>query len=310
MMKRYEIEFKDVHISDIVFKYFMYFVAIIFCAFMLFLGYELLKQGWPALKHTGISFLWGTRWDPVHDKYGALPILWGNLYVSIVSLIISLPLSLGTAVFITEFLEVKIYNILTGTINVLATIPSVIYGLWGMYVLGPFLGKSVVPFLSKYFGFLPFFRGEYVGVGIINAAVVLAVMIIPIMTAFFVNSLRLVPFVFKEQLYTLGATRAEVIFHVILPLSKAHVITGIFLAFGRAFGETMAVTMLIGNSSAFTVSLLEPSNTIASKIANEYRETVNPLHFSAINLLGFLFIMISFVIFFVYFLMSRKKRML
>lgn len=306
-MKRYDIDFKDVHISDVIFKNFMHLMAIAFCIFMLFLGYKLLKEGWPALKHSGISFLWGTKWDPVRDKYGALPILWGNLYVSIIALIISLPLSLGTAIFITEFLNIKVSNLLTGTLNILATIPSIIYGLWGMYVLGPFLGKSIVPFLSKYFGFLPFFRGEYVGVGIINAALVLSVMIIPIMTAFFANLLRLVPFIFKEQLYALGATRAEVIFNVIIPLSKTHIIAGIFLAFGRAFGETMAVTMLIGNSSRFTVSLLEASNTIASKIANEYREAVNPLHFSAINLLGFLFLMVSFVIFFIGFFMSKKK---
>lgn len=306
-MKPYNVEFKDVHTSDIIFKNFMYFLAGIFIFFMIILGYQLLKEGWPALKHAGFGFFIGTKWDPVHDVYGALPIIWGNFYVAILALVISFPLSLGSAIFITEFLNVKLSNILTGTINLLATIPSVIYGLWGMYVLGPFLSKYVVPFLLRYFGFLPFFKGEYVGVGIINAVLVLSVMIIPIMCAFFVNSLRLVPFVYKEQLYTLGATRAEVIFNVTLPLSKSHIITGIFLAFGRAFGETMAVTMLIGNSSQFTVSLLESSNTIASKIANEYREAVNPLHFSAVNLLGFLFVILSFVIFSIYFLLSKKK---
>lgn len=307
-MLQKDIFYKDVHKSDIIFKGFVYFFGVLFCVFMLFALYELFKESIPVLKHTGIKFLWGNEWDPVFDKYGAFPILLGNFYVTILSLIIALPLSLLCSIFISEFLNPQTAKILVSIINILATIPSVIYGLWGMYVLSPVVGKYVAPFLSRYFGFLPFFKGPYLGVGILNASLVVAIMIIPIMTGFLVNAFELLPIMFKEQLYALGATRTEVIWKIVLPLSKSSIIAAIFLAFGRAFGETMAVTMLIGNSFRINFSVLQPSATIASTIANEYTEAVNPLHLSALNLLGLLLLLISSGIFTLYFLLARESK--
>ncbi|MFN7181510.1 MAG: phosphate ABC transporter permease subunit PstC [Planctomycetota bacterium] len=300
--------YKEVHRSDIIFKYIIYFFGILFCLFMFFAVYELAKEGLPALKHTGIKFLWSRVWDPVFNEYGALPILYGNFYVAIISLFIASPLSILCSIFITEFLNPKIRRVLIGLINILATIPSVIYGLWGMYVLTPVITDYIAPFLSNYFGFLPFFKGPYLGVGILNASAVVAVMIIPILIGFLVNVFELVPFIFKEQLYALGATRTEVILKVLLPISKSSIIAAIFLAFGRAFGETMAVTMLIGNSFSISLSLLQPSSTIASTIANEYTEAVNSLHLSALNLLALMLLIVSSLMFTMFLFLAKEVR--
>ncbi len=307
LVKR-NIFYKDVHTSDVIFKYVVYIIGTLFCLFLLFFILVLFKESIPVLKHEGIKFLWGKVWDPVFDEYGALPILWGNFYIPILSLLISFPLSLLCAIFISEFLNQRISKMLIGIINILATIPSVIYGLWGIYFLSPFIGKSIGPFLSEYLGFLPFFKGPYLGVGILNASLVVSIMIIPILIGFLVNAFKLLPFMYKEQLYALGATKTEFILKLLLPLSKTSIVAAVFLAFGRAFGETMAVTMLIGNAFEFNLSILRPSNTIASTIANEYTEAVNPLHLSALNFLGFLLLIVSSLIFSFYFLFTRETK--
>jgi phosphate transport system permease protein len=228
----------------------------------------------PSIVGYGWRFVTGTEWDPVegHEAYGALPFLYGTLVTSAVSLTLAVPVSLGIAIFLAELAPGWLRTPLSFVVELLAAVPSVIYGLWGIFVLRPILIESVEPLLGKALGFLPLFHGAPFGNDILLASVVLAIMILPTVSSISREVLRAVPEMLREGALALGATRWEVVRSVVLPYARSGILGAVILGLGRALGETMAVTMLIGNKPQITASLFEPAATMASVIANQYPE--------------------------------------
>jgi phosphate transport system permease protein len=246
----------------------------------------LVVQSIPSMRALGIKFLWGRTWDPVQDIYGALPFLVGTLLTSFLALIISIPFSMAVAIFLGEYYP-KGYasNLLKNIVELIAAVPSVIYGFWGLAVLVP-----IVRALQDKLGYPP------LGVGIFTSSLILAVMIIPYAASLGRSMIELVPSPLKEAAYSLGATRWEVIRSVILPYTKSGLFAGILLSLGRALGETMAVTMVIGNTSLMPRNIFAPGNTMASVIANEFTEADKPVYLSALIELGLVLFLVTVVI--------------
>lgn len=226
----------------------------------------------PAISRFGLSFLGSSSWDPVREEFGALPAIYGTLLSSAIGLIIAVPISLGAAIFLAELAPSWLKGPASFLIEMLAAIPSVIIGLWGVFVLVPFVRNPVESWLGSKLGFLPLFQGPPFGVGFFAAGIILAIMIIPIITAVSRDAVRAVPNEQREAMFALGATRWETIRQAVLPYCRSGLVGAIILGLGRALGETMAVTMVIGNSYALTASLFSPGATIASKIASEFSE--------------------------------------
>jgi phosphate transport system permease protein len=246
----------------------------------------LIIESVPSIKHLGIKYLWGTTWDPVNNVYGAAPFLLGTLLTSFLALIISIPFSFAIAVYLGEYNPKGwLSNFLKNTVELIAAVPSVIYGFWGLLVLVP-----LVRSLEMKIGVLPY------GIGIFTASLVLAMMIIPYAASLGREMIRLVPSPLKEAAYSLGATRYEVIKNVILPYTKSGLFAGILLSLGRALGETMAVTMVIGNTSLIPTSIFAPGNTMASVIANEFTEADHTVYLSALIELGLVLFLVTVVI--------------
>jgi len=240
----------------------------------------------PSIKHLGIKYLWGTTWDPVNNVYGAAPFLLGTLFTSFLALIISIPFSFAIAVYLGEYNPKGwLSNFLKNTVELIAAVPSVIYGFWGLLVLVP-----LVRSLELKIGVLPY------GIGIFTASLILAIMIIPYAASLGREMIRLVPSQLKEAAYSLGATRYEVLKSVILPYTKSGLFAGILLSLGRALGETMAVTMVIGNTSTIPTNLFAPGNTMASVIANEFTEADHTVYLSALIELGLVLFLVTVVI--------------
>ncbi len=233
----------------------------------------------------GPGFLWGTDWDPVGEKFGALPFLYGTLVSSLIALLVAVPLGVGTAVFLVELAPQRLADLVGFAVELLAAVPSVILGLIGVFVLVPAV-RFVEPFLTRNFGFLPFFRGAPYGVGLLSAGLILSFMVLPYITAIAREVLLTVPRPLKEGLYALGATRWEVVRGVSLPFARSGIIGAVFLALGRALGETMAVTMVIGNTPRLSASLFAPSYSMAAVIANELAEAAGDAHLSALVAIG------------------------
>jgi phosphate transport system permease protein len=246
----------------------------------------LIVQSIPSIRHLGFKYLWGSTWDPVQDIYGALPFLVGTLLTSFTALIISVPFSISVAIFLGEYFP-KGYasNLLKNVVELIAAVPSVIYGFWGLAVLVPLVRP-----LQEKFGYPP------IGVGIFTSSLILAVMIIPYAASLGRSMIELVPSTLKEAAYSLGATRWEVIRSVILPYTKSGLFAGILLSLGRALGETMAVTMVIGNTSLMPTSIFSAGNTMASVIANEFTEADKPVYLSALIELGLVLFLVTVVI--------------
>tara|TARA_Y100001968_G_scaffold331578_1_gene386705 strand:+ start:1709 stop:2659 length:951 start_codon:yes stop_codon:yes gene_type:complete len=237
----------------------------------------------------GLSFLFTSDWDPVNDKYGAFTAIYGTLLTSLASLTIAIPLGVGTAIFITEdFVSDQIKNAIAVIVELLAAIPSVVLGLWAIFVMEPFL-RPIFLFLHNYFGWLPIFSTEPMGPSIAPAIIILVIMILPIITAISKDSLNQVPKKLREAAYGIGATRWTAIFKVILPAAISGITGGVLLALGRAIGETMAVTMIIGNANTFSFSLFAPGYTISSMLANQFGEAdgsqVSSLMYAALVLM-------------------------
>jgi phosphate transport system permease protein len=246
----------------------------------------LIIESIPSIKHLGIKYLWGRTWDPVNNVYGAFPFLIGTLLTSFLALIISIPFSFAIAVYLGEYnTKGGISNFLKNTVELIAAVPSVIYGFWGLLVLVP-----IVRNLEMKVGVLPY------GIGIFTASLILAIMIIPYAAALGREMIRLVPSNLKEAAYSLGATRYEVIKNVVLPYTKSGLFAGILLSLGRALGETMAVTMVIGNTSMIPDSIFSPGNTMASVIANEFTEADHTVYLSALIELGLVLFCVTVVI--------------
>ncbi|MGM0445055.1 MAG: phosphate ABC transporter permease subunit PstC [Bacillota bacterium] len=256
----------------------------------------MLTFSWPSIKEFGISFIFSEEWNPVTDNFGALPFIYGSLVTSMISLIIAIPLGVGSAVFLTEIAPKKISQPLSFVIELLAAVPSVIYGFWAIFVLTPIIRDYIQPFLNKHLGFLEFFQGPMLGVGILAAGIILAIMILPIITSITKDVLEAVPKEQRQAMLAMGATRWETIWHIVIPYGKAGIIGAVILAFGRAIGETMAVTMVIGNVNRITYSFFAMGNTMSSVIANEFSEAVSSLHLGSLVGLGLVLFAITLIL--------------
>jgi len=252
------------------------------------------------LRQFGFDFLVVSDWDPVHERFGAVVAIYGTLVTSLIAMLIGVPVSFGIAMFLTELAPVWLKRPLGTAIELLAAIPSIIYGMWGLFVLAPILQSHVQPWLISLFGGVPglalLFEGPPIGIGMLTAGVILSIMVIPFITAVMRDVFELVPSLLKESAYGLGATTWEVVRHVVLPYTKVGVIGGIMLGLGRALGETMAVTFVIGNANRLAVSLLAPGNSIASALANEFTEAVGDVYYSALIELGLLLFLITTIV--------------
>lgn len=241
------------------------------------------SMSWDAMVHTGpLAFLTGTRWDPVAGEFGALPALVGTILTSLLAMALAVPLGFGVAVFLSEVAPARLAAPLSALVDLLAAIPSVIYGLWGLFVLAPAIRDYVQPLLQSLFPGLPLVQGPPLGVGILCASVVLAIMILPVITSVAREVLRAVPHTHREAALALGATRHEVVRHILFPTARSGLLGASVLGLGRALGETMAVTMVIGNRHDLPSSLFDPGYTLAAVIANEFTEAFSPLYLSAL----------------------------
>jgi phosphate transport system permease protein len=252
------------------------------------------------LQKFGPNFLWNENWDPVQENFGALVPIVGTLVTSAIALLIAIPVSFGIAIFLTELSPVWLRRPLGTAIEMLAAIPSIIYGMWGFFVFAPIFQTYVQPFLGKTLGTVPLlgklFSGPPMGIGMLTAGVILAVMVIPFITAVMRDVFELVPAMLKESAYALGSTTWEVVWRVVLPFTKVGVIGGVMLGLGRALGETMAVTFVIGNAHRLSTSLFAPGNSIASALANEFTEAVGDIYTSALIELGLILFVITTVV--------------
>ncbi len=261
---------------------------------------SLLAGGWLSIKHFGLGFFFSASWNPVTEEFGALVPIVGTLATSIIALLIGVPVSFGVALFLTELSPVWLRRPIGTAIELLAAIPSIIYGMWGLFVLAPLFAEYVQPGIIAVLGPLPIvgalFRGPPLGIGVLTAGVILAIMVIPFIAAVMRDVFEIVPAVLKESAYGLGSTTWEVVWNIVLPYTKVGVIGGIMLGLGRALGETMAVTFVIGNAHQLNASLLAPGNSIASALANEFTEAVGDLYYSALIELGLILFVITFIV--------------
>jgi len=258
--------------------------------------FELVSLSLPALRRYGLGFLTSTEWDAVNEEFGALPYLYGTLVSSAVALTIAVPFGIGTALYLTEMAPKKTRDIIAFVIDMLAAIPSVVYGLWGIFILVPLLQDHIAPVLQKSLGFIPLFQGRFDGFSMLAAGIVLAIMVVPFITAIAREVLLTTPADLKAASLALGATKWETIWKVVLPYSRVSIGGGIVLALGRALGETMAVTMLIGNIPEITASIMRPGHSMAAVIANEFREADSAIYLSALVAVGLVLFVVSLFI--------------
>ena len=254
----------------------------------------------PALRQYGWGFLASDSWNPVTDKFGALPAIYGTLVTSAIAMLIGIPIALGIAIFITQLCPVWLKRPLGTLIELLAAIPSIIYGIWGLFVLAPFLQSYVEPAMIATLGTIPgigkLFAGPPLGIGILTAGLILAIMVLPFISSIMRDVFETVPPILKESAYGLGATTWEVMWQVVLPYTRIGVVGGIMLGLGRALGETMAVTFVIGNAHRIQASILAPGTTISASLANEFTEAVGDLYLSSLFALGFILFVITFIV--------------
>jgi phosphate transport system permease protein len=254
----------------------------------------------PAFAEFGPAFITDIEWDPVNDKYGALIAIAGTLLTSTIALLIAFPLSFGIALFLTEICPAWLKRPLGTAVELLAGVPSIIYGMWGLFVFAPLFADYIQPFLAKTLGQLPvigqLFKGPMMGIGILAAGIILAIMIIPFIASVMRDVFEVVPAVLKESAYALGCTKWEVVRKVVLPYTKIGVVGGVMLGLGRALGETMAITFVIGNAHKLSWSLFAAGNSIASTLANEFAEADSKLHVSSLFALGLILFAITFVV--------------
>src|SRR5512135_1046528 len=261
---------------------------------------SLIMGSMPSIKAFGLGFLTSTDWDPVNDKFGAVIPIFGTLATSSIALLIGIPVSFGIALFLTELSPRWMRRPFGIAIELLAGIPSIIYGMWGLFVFAPFFADHIEPWINQHVGKLPmlgpFFSGPPMGIGVLTAGIILAIMVIPFIASVMRDVFEVVPTLLKESAYGVGATTWEVMWNVVLPYTKIGVVGGIMLGLGRALGETMAVTFVIGNAHELSKSLLMPGNSIASALANEFTEAVGGIYTSALIELGLILFIITFIV--------------
>jgi len=283
-------------IGDRIFPRFTLILAVLVLVILVGIIVILFLDAMPAIKQFGLSFFGSTDWDPVNERFGALPAIYGTLLSSFIGLIIAIPLSIGAAIFLSELAPAWIRSPASFLVELLAAIPSVIIGLWGLFILVPFIRHPVESWLGDKLGFLPLFQGPPFGVGFLAAGIILAIMITPIITAVSRDAMKAVPDTQREAMYALGATRWETISRAVLPYCRSGLIGAVILGLARALGETMAVTMVIGNSYKMTASLFSPGTTIASKIASEFSEASGEIFIGSLVELALVLFVITLLV--------------
>ncbi len=277
-----------------------YLVTLIFAASVLLVTFLLIWELWrtsfPSRHQFGFRFFKGTNWDPVSGDFGALPFIFGTVLTSVLALVISVPLGVGAAIFLAELAPPRLSSACTFLVELLAAVPSVIYGLLAIFTLIPLLREYVEPFLKETLGFLPFFQGPAYGFGVLAASLILAIMTFPYIISISRESLLEVPRDQREAAMALGATQWEATSQVVVPFARLGILGSIFLGLARALGETMAVTMVIGNNPQIKASLFAPGYTIAAVIANEFTEATGNLYLSALVELGLVLFLITFIV--------------
>ena len=255
---------------------------------------------WPALAKFGFGFFGSSAWNPVTRDFGALAPIYGTLVTAAIALAIGVPVSFGIALFLTEMCPIALKRPLGTAVELLAAIPSIIYGMWGLFVFAPFFADHVQPWLARSFGAVwligPLFQGAPTGIGVLTAGIILAIMVIPFIASVMRDVFEIVPPILKESAYGLGCTTWEVVRRVVLPYTRIGVVGGIMLGLGRALGETMAVTFVIGNAYRIRASLFEPGNSIASALANEFNEAADPVHRGALIALGLVLFVLTLIV--------------
>ncbi len=283
-------------IPDAVFKALIILTAASVFAIVVLVVWELIDKSRLSLHQFGLGFFFGRNWDPVSGDFGALPFVYGTLVSSLLALLIAVPLSVGVAVYVTEMCPLKLRAIISFLVELLAAIPSVIYGLWAIFVLAPLLRDKVEPFLAKTLGWTGLFTGPMYGLGMLAAGIILAIMIVPIIASITREVLTAVPQNQREAVLALGATRWEMIRMGVLRNARIGIVGGIILGLGRALGETMAVTMVIGNRPEIAKSLFAPGYTMASVIANEFSEATGDLYLSALVEIGLALFIVTLIV--------------
>ncbi|MFN6963922.1 MAG: phosphate ABC transporter permease subunit PstC [Pyrinomonadaceae bacterium] len=255
----------------------------------------MLEYSMPTISRFGLGFLTGLEWNPAMDRYGALPFIYGTVVSSLIALVIAVPISLGIAIFLTEQADARLARPVAFLVELLAAIPSVVYGLWGIFVLAPFVREYLGHFLQTYLGFIPLFQGRLTGIGMLTGGLILAIMITPIITAVIREVLEAVPAAQREAALALGATKWETT-QIVLANAASGIAGAVVLGLGRALGETMAVTMVIGNTPQISASLLEPAYTIASVLASNFADATGEIYLSALIEIGLILFLVTFVV--------------
>ena len=286
--------------QDAVFEQTTRFFAVLVLALLLGIIVALAYAAIPAMHVFGLSFFVTNVWNPVTRQFGALAPIYGTLVTSAIALLIGVPVSFGVALFLTEMCPVYLKRPLGTAVELLAAIPSIIYGMWGLFVFAPFFADYVQPGLTRVFGSVwligPLFQGAPTGIGVLSAGIILSVMVIPFISSVMRDVFEVVPAVLKESAYAVGCTTWEVVWNVVLPYARIGVIGGVMLGLGRALGETMAVTFVIGNAYRISRSLYAPGNSIASALANEFNEAADPVHRASLIALGLVLFVLTLIV--------------
>lgn len=283
-------------LPDFLFKGITLIFALLIPVVFLLILIMLVNEAIPGFKSFGWQFLANSKWDPVADIYGAWPFIYGTLVSSFLALIIAVPVGLGCALYLSEISRNPWSNILGTLVDLLAAIPSVVYGLWGIFILGPFISEVVQPFLQQWLGFLPIFQGGFHGLSMLTAGFILAIMILPTITSISREVFHVVPKSLRESALAIGGNRFDTIKLAVLPVALSGVVGAIILGLGRAVGETMAVTMVIGNRPDVSVSLFSPGYTLSSVIANEFAEAVTDLNYSVLFEMALILLALTVII--------------
>ncbi|MDQ6825819.1 MAG: phosphate ABC transporter permease subunit PstC [Candidatus Eremiobacteraeota bacterium] len=282
--------------TDRLFMLSIYAASALFVLLVVALFVELVHGSWGSLHAFGFSFLWTSSWNPVTNHFGALPLIYGTVVSSLIAILLASVVGTMAAVYLADFAPRTLGRPLSFVIELLAAVPSVVYGLWGLFVLSPLLRTQVDPFLQSKLGWLPIFSGPIYGVGLLTAGIILALMIVPTVTAIARDVIAAIPLDQREASMSLGATKWETIWQVVLPAARAGIFGACILALGRALGETIATTMVIGNRPEIVASLFAPSYTLSSVIANEFTEATTDLYISALIELGLLLFIVSLIV--------------
>jgi phosphate transport system permease protein len=293
-----ELDIRGVVLADRIYRGATTFFALCVPILLVLIAGEIAMAGWPTFRHFGLSFLTSSTWNPVAGEFGAAPAIYGTLVSSAIALLIATPLAIGVSLFLSEFAPRWLRQPVAFLVDLLAALPSVVYGLWGIFVLLPLLRDPVMPLLRDTLGLgaTPFFTGPAYGPSMLAAGLILAIMVLPYIASVSREVLLAVPRAQRDAALALGATKWETIWGAVLPYAKSGIIGGVILGLGRALGETMAVTMVIGNRQEISASLFAPGYTMASLIANEFSEASSDAHLSALMAVGFTLLVITIIV--------------